>query len=391
MFTDMRIFRKNFMRGFGLIEIIVALAMLVTSFASLYGVVQLSSRALRKAADRSQAAFLIEEAPEMIRYLRDTSWSGKIPAASPNPYCLDTGWHSFALNNQQDNKLMLHMNEKNVTTGTRITDASGQNNHGTFQAGAGDTVNKANTTATTSIQFGSALTFDGINDYTDVPLAADPTAYTIEAWVYPKDTTQSNIFGRASLAWPTAAISHELYIKTGGFFSHYTFDGSSRWVDATVPFQINMWHHVVGTAQNGGQMRLYVDGGEVGTAIFGVGTLWTDGNRYIVGGQSLPGCCQYFKGDIDEVLVYNRVLSATEIADHYRAGPPCQKFDDKFTRTVFIGDVCRDNSTNDIISTTFSTCTTGTIDPNTKFAQIFVGWDQFVEFSYFYFTNLFVN
>jgi len=28
----------------------------------------------------------------------------------------------------------------------------------------------------------------------------------------------------------------------------------------------------------------------------------------------------YFKGDIDEFRIYNRVLTATEVAEHYKAG-----------------------------------------------------------------------
>ncbi len=64
------------------------------------------------------------------------------------------------------------------TSGTTVTDGSGRGNNGTI-AGA---------TRTTSGRFGSALTFDGINDWVTVADSASldlSTRATLEAWVNP--------------------------------------------------------------------------------------------------------------------------------------------------------------------------------------------------------------
>src|SRR5262249_32853026 len=63
-------------------------------------------------------------------------------------------------------------------SGTTAVDSSGKGNTGTLVNGP---------TRTTSGKFGSALTFDGTNDYVNVPDSASlnlTNAVTMEAWVY---------------------------------------------------------------------------------------------------------------------------------------------------------------------------------------------------------------
>ena len=63
-------------------------------------------------------------------------------------------------------------------SGTRLSDRSGSGNTGTI-SGA---------TWTTQGKFGSALSFDGVNDWVTVADANSldlTTAMTLEAWVYP--------------------------------------------------------------------------------------------------------------------------------------------------------------------------------------------------------------
>ena len=79
------------------------------------------------------------------------------------------------------------------TSGTAVTDASGRGNNGTI-AGA---------TRSTAGKFGSALTFDGVNDWVTVPDSASldlTTRATLEAWVFP--TALGN-------AWRTAVLKEQ--------------------------------------------------------------------------------------------------------------------------------------------------------------------------------------
>lgn len=70
--------RSDLMRGFGLIEILVASAIISASFISLIAVANSSFRLVSGNVYRVQAEFLAEEGVEVVRILRDESWSGNL-------------------------------------------------------------------------------------------------------------------------------------------------------------------------------------------------------------------------------------------------------------------------------------------------------------------------
>jgi hypothetical protein len=72
----------------------------------------------------------------------------------------------------------------------------------------------------------------------------------------------------------------------------------------------NQWHHIV-VVNSAGAVTFYLNGTPDGTA--------TGGMAFDVGsiGSGFGG---YFAGKIDDVRVYNRALSATEVADLYNMG-----------------------------------------------------------------------
>lgn len=69
---------KKTQTGFGLIEIIVATAVISISLFSLTNVVQISFRVAGDTFVKTKAEFLAEEGVEAVRFLRDTSWSSEI-------------------------------------------------------------------------------------------------------------------------------------------------------------------------------------------------------------------------------------------------------------------------------------------------------------------------
>jgi concanavalin A-like lectin/glucanase superfamily protein len=79
------------------------------------------------------------------------------------------------------------------------------------------------------------------------------------------------------------------------------------------------WHLVAGTF-DGSNMRFYVDGNQIGPAMPGTGISYeapiTDSPFYVDGYPPQAGCFGFpaFPGGIDEVRVYNRALSQTELA-----------------------------------------------------------------------------
>ncbi len=85
------------------------------------------------------------------------------------------------------------------------------------------------------------------------------------------------------------------------------------------------WHHVAVTVSSGGKPTLYVDGSLVNNATvvsFGGVTLSspTMGGKVRTGQN--PNADQRFKGLLDDMLVYNRALSAAEIKSVYSVAEP---------------------------------------------------------------------
>jgi fibronectin type 3 domain-containing protein len=185
-------------------------------------------------------------------------------------------------------------------TGTTAGDASVNANNGTI-SGA---------TRTPIGRFGSTLTFDGLNDWVTVPDAAslDPTSgLTLSAWLKPsaltgwrtavmKETTGNHVwalYGNRNTNVPTAEINI----------------GGIQVVNGTGQLPVNAWSHLAVT-YDGSALRLYVNGSLVATQPDS-GAVATSNGVLHIGGNSIWG--EWFSGQIDEVRVYNRALSAGEI------------------------------------------------------------------------------
>jgi hypothetical protein len=81
--------------------------------------------------------------------------------------------------------------------------------------------------------------------------------------------------------------------------------------------EVDVWYHVAATS-SGGEVTLYVDGAPYST---GTPTLETGTGAFYIGkiGGS-PGAERRLDGAVDEVAVYDRALTAEEIAALYADG-----------------------------------------------------------------------
>jgi hypothetical protein len=191
----------------------------------------------------------------------------------------------------------------NEGSGTTVADSSGHGNNGTIYGGA---------SWTTSGKFGSALNFDGVNDMVVVPASASlnvGAALTLEAWVYPTGTQNGwrTIVNKDVDAYNLSASNPAGNLRPagGGTVS------STGWEEADGPsaIPVNAWRHLALT-YDGANLRLYVNGVQVASQPAS-GTLESNSNQLSFGGNAPYG--EFFKGRIDEVRVYNRALSASEI------------------------------------------------------------------------------
>ena len=163
-----------------------------------------------------------------------------------------------------------------------------------------------------------ALAFDG-DDHVQVgdSTALEPANVTVAAWVKASTSPGSSRYIVSKGAHTCWAASYALYTRGGGLY-FYVFnptDGYRLSPGAGTGIWDGVWHHVAGT-YDGSFLRLYVDGFEIGTGNatsipIGYGLPTTD--DLFVGAYG--GTCNLpFNGLIDEVGVWDRALSAEEIA-----------------------------------------------------------------------------
>ncbi len=185
----------------------------------------------------------------------------------------------------------------------------------TFQNGA---------TTTLDGKYGKAFSFDGTNDYINVPHQTSlnvGSAFSISLWVkgdlsqYSSDkhftiVDKSHRSTESSPYWSGWTIQGRIDSNPGkvGFAlgNGSTFYG----VGSQSSILDGQWHHLAGTF-DGTYLKFYVDGILQGTAAFSGSVANNTGALNI--GRWAYGGTRYFHGLVDEVGYYNYSLNAAEI------------------------------------------------------------------------------
>lgn len=215
----------------------------------------------------------------------------------------------FTIEENEDAVGIWHLNE---SSGATAQDSSGNDNDGALTGSAG----------WTDGYLGNGFLFDGENDYftIDRPVSSN---FTICSWI--KTSTAGNWVDHWYLApimdaevgdiandfgFGVDSNGHLAYGNGGAYDT--TINGSTSVID-------NQWHHACVTRNiSTGDAIIYLDGevevsGETDTAV-----LNDSSNAYI--GNGFDGAA-YFRGLMDEILVYSRVLSGSEIEELYDSYP----------------------------------------------------------------------
>lgn len=189
-------------------------------------------------------------------------------------------------------------------------DKSGNGNNGY--------VRLATTTPTTSGKIGQGLGFDGVDDTVALGDARPVTSdYSISVW-FKLDSFPSDMYsifhklvaGQNSIAfgiWSTKSIRHVFRDATNEY-SHYS----------TQSVPVGVWTHAVGT-RRGATTEIYINGVlDSRESDGGTGAISYDTSGLYFGSQN--GTARFFDGIIDEVRVYDRALSLSEIKRLYNMG-----------------------------------------------------------------------
>ncbi|MEO8426683.1 MAG: LamG-like jellyroll fold domain-containing protein, partial [Verrucomicrobiota bacterium] len=191
-------------------------------------------------------------------------------------------------------------------SGLTALDSSGNNNDGALLNGP----------VWATGTFGGALRFDGdntigSNDYVDLGNSASlnpPSQITLSAWVNP-----------ATLANTVAIIT-----KMGGdssslrqYLLRIQFDGRVRFgvantvLNGTAIVPVNTWTLITGT-YDGAQLKIYING-VLDASLNKTGGMSNNGLNARIGGREPSPAPLTFNGRLDDVRLYNRALTQTEV------------------------------------------------------------------------------
>ncbi|MFC4006137.1 LamG-like jellyroll fold domain-containing protein [Nonomuraea purpurea] len=190
----------------------------------------------------------------------------------------------------------------NEGTGTTVGDSSGQNNTGAA----------TDTTWTTTGKHGKALSFNGTTSWVTVPHAESlrmTDTLTLSAWVRP---TAADGYRTVLMKENDYDGSYTLYSSSGASLPMGSVElaDAPRGVRGDDPLPLNQWSHLALT-YDGSIATLYVNGAPVDQYPF-TGELVDHGGVLRLGGNSVWED-EFYSGLIDEVRIYNRAQTATEI------------------------------------------------------------------------------
>jgi hypothetical protein len=208
------------------------------------------------------------------------------------------------------------LDEANIGANSVAADASGRQHPGTYVGGP------ATSTKVPPVKFSDPRSVAFVRashhavQISPMPTELKPSAVTLSAWVMATstDTDRSEVV--------SGGDSYILYITSTGLGAGRRKVGTWSDVVAPAPGLLDgKWHHVAATI-DAEALKVYLDGAflgaqaDAGPLTYDVGTdLWF--GRYGYGTRPRD-----FEGNLDEVAIYDRVLTLDEIGDLARGAEP---------------------------------------------------------------------
>jgi len=224
------------------------------------------------------------------------------------------------LDNCTDLVALWHLDEtsaNNAPGGSDVEDVSGSGFHGNETGGI---------TFGATGRIGTALSYDGSDDLINlgVNLFNGQTVGTWMAWIKQDDDSGNPIF---TLSEQTDASNSIQLLGTGGGIRLQFFtSANNNNIKTSDIFNDSAFHHIVGQT-DGSDYSIYVDGVFVAQEVaFGADNgIWVNSMEagtitYDIGHFKRSTSEFFFNGTIDEVVIFSRTLSASEILGFYNIG-----------------------------------------------------------------------
>jgi len=168
-------------------------------------------------------------------------------------------------------------------------------------------------------QAGRALDFDGSTNYVDIggdqPVISG--TFSLTMWIYARNIpfATGNRMPLSNDSWVDRAIHVHIMPETS-IFKIDTKNGTD--IPSNTVLQADQWYHVAGTLDSIGESKIYING-VLDNSATGAG------REYVIGPANIgayQNSSRFFDGMIDDVRIYNHILSEAEIQQTMWRTPP---------------------------------------------------------------------
>ncbi|MBI2967655.1 MAG: choice-of-anchor D domain-containing protein [Bacteroidetes bacterium] len=168
--------------------------------------------------------------------------------------------------------------------------------------------------------YGRSIALDGSGDWVGIPDNATlrlTTNFTLEAWIKPASVT-SYMQIISKFPWSSNYSYQMNTTNTGKLRLDLSSNGTTySAIVSTASITPGVWTHVAAT-RNGTTVKLYINGAEETFTLSFSGPLFSAATSVDIGRVSGSNN-QLFTGQIDEVRIYNRTLTSSEIVNSMNA------------------------------------------------------------------------
>jgi len=252
-------------------------------------------------------------------YMR--SGGPELSGATHHLLCVNSDWLAVDPGNRCPTEGLVAWYPLNEGSGTTAGDASGNNLDGSLVDMEGD--------EWTSGLLNDALDFNNTDDIVVITNSASLegfTELTLSAWVYP--TAPGPGFSGRVISKSDGGSGDDYTLRYSNSGNNHaanfriTTTGGSVTLHADTQIPQNTWSHIAGT-WDGSELRVYFNGNSDATPVAQSGTIETNGRDLSLGLHLDSPTDREFPGRIDEARIYDRALSASEIAALYNSGAGC--------------------------------------------------------------------
>jgi hypothetical protein len=174
----------------------------------------------------------------------------------------------------------------------------------------GTMINMNTSGAPVAARVGQGFRFDGSTNYVNVSAGIVVTQpFSVSLWMYPTASSDTEILFSTNTGVNNGIrirrdVSNQLALTLAGVADYVLSTATAA----------GMWHHLVVTANNTTAIG-YVDGAKANTVA--IGTISGTPNNCHIGSYTNT---QFYHGTIDEVKVWNRMLSTADVQEEYMRG-----------------------------------------------------------------------